>query len=217
MCNFEDKLGSTNFSYSFLFTKEFSRVWQCIIGATLHTQSDHLGQLLFRATLKVRLGSCLSLPKKGPSIKYPPTPHYCFNFLQRSRVYSNIHPINLVRKVFKCNMTQASLLHKKWCDTGTNNIRRLKSGARASIPACAMGEAERTVILWITAAFDFKTVFFCAWFAINNAPIIRMLTCTGGAPPLVARARACPVCPTLAMVLRHWSALCKILLKVVIM
>ena len=32
---------------------------------------------------------------------------------------------------------------------------------------------------------------------ILSAPIIRLLTCTGGAQPLVARARA-PVCPSLA-------------------
>ena len=26
-----------------------------------------------------------SLAEKGPSIKYPPIPHYCFNFLRRSK------------------------------------------------------------------------------------------------------------------------------------
>ena len=77
-------------------------------------------------------------------------------------------------------------------------------------PACARGE-ERTVILWITAPFNFKTVY-CAQFMINNTPKICMLTCTGGAPPLVARVCA-PVCSRLAMP----REVCNILLKVVIM
>ena len=68
----------------------------------------------------------------------------------------------------------------------------MKNGAQALIPACARGE-ERRVILWITAPFDFRP--FSARFTINNAQVIRMLTCTGGAPPLVARAHA-PVCPS---------------------
>ena len=35
-----------------------------------------------------------SLAKRGPVIKYPPTSHYCFNFMQRSEVYSKKRPPN---------------------------------------------------------------------------------------------------------------------------
>ena len=35
--------------------------------------------------------------RKGPSIKYPPTPHYCFNILQRSKVYPKKRPPNWPR------------------------------------------------------------------------------------------------------------------------
>ena len=55
----------------------------------------------------------------------------------------------------------------------------------------------RLVILWIYVAILRRSIsrLFSARFAINNA--MRMLTCTGGARPLVARARA-PVCPSVA-------------------
>ena len=56
-----------------------------------------------------------SLAKKGPVSNIRPPPHYCVNFLQRSKVYSKLsaHPIDLVRKVFSATWCKVSLqLHR---------------------------------------------------------------------------------------------------------
>ena len=55
-----------------------------------------------------------------------------------------------------------------------------------------------------TALFDFHLALNLRSTAILSAPIIHMRTCSGGARPLVARARA-PVCPSLATPLRKQS------------
>ena len=74
------------------------------------------------------------------------------------------------------------------------------------------GECTRLVILWIYIAILHHSISrpFSTWFPINNVPIIRMRTCTGGAPPLVARACA-PVCPSVATPLMSSLAMCSYL------
>ena len=53
--------------------------------------------LAFKSTMVMKNTIICISREKRPSIKYPPITHYCFNFLQRCKVYSKKHPPNWAR------------------------------------------------------------------------------------------------------------------------
>ena len=86
--------------------------------------------------------------EKGPSIKYPPTPNFCFNFLQRSKVYSKKRPSN-------------------WPRTESQHDARLVcSYTQNDVVGASMSESHTSESKWdiLTESVDYVWIFLILFF-----------------------------------------------------
>ena len=116
----------------------------------------------------VKLIIYIVVSEKGPSIKYPPTPHYCFNILQRCKVFSkSTHPIDLMQKV----------LNSTWCkvspDFPTSETPKpwgLKNVHEKNLEIC-VSNFEILPKWWKynkNSTSNVQTIYLCSSFVILN-------------------------------------------------